>query len=67
MGKIDPVISDPVGARRALPVPAALPLQDALNTDEALALRKAYRCGERPECARCVCPLYKGARALMKI
>jgi MoaA/NifB/PqqE/SkfB family radical SAM enzyme len=56
MGKIDPV-----GAMRALP------LQDALNTNDALALRRAYRCGERPECARCVCPLYKGMRALMEI
>lgn len=60
MGKID-LPEDLVGARRALP------LQDALNTSEALALRRAYRCGERPECARCVCPLYKGARTLLRL
>lgn len=45
----------------------ALPLSEALNLPEALALRRAYRTGERPECARCVCPLYKGPRALMRM
>lgn len=40
-------------------------LRQAMNTSEALALRRAYRCGERPECAHCVCPLYKSARALV--
>ncbi len=59
MGKID-LINGEGATHRS-------PLQTALNTDEALALRKAYRCGERPECARCVCPLYKGARALMQL
>jgi radical SAM protein with 4Fe4S-binding SPASM domain len=37
----------------------------ALNSDAALALRQAYRTGARAECARCVCPLYKGPRALL--
>lgn len=39
-------------------------LQQAINTDVAQALRHAVRSGQRPECARCVCPLYKGPRAL---
>jgi MoaA/NifB/PqqE/SkfB family radical SAM enzyme len=38
-----------------------------VNVKEALALRHAYRSGQRPECARCVCPLYKGPRALMRM
>lgn len=40
-------------------------LGDALNDAPALALRAAYRHGERGECTRCVCPLYKGPRALL--
>lgn len=40
-------------------------LKAALNVPAAQALREAYRTGQRPECARCVCPLYKGPRALM--
>ena len=40
-------------------------LADAVNDAPALALRHAYRHGERDECARCVCPLYKGPRALL--
>lgn len=39
----------------------------ALNADPAVALRKAYRMGERPECAACVCPLHKGGRALLQL
>jgi MoaA/NifB/PqqE/SkfB family radical SAM enzyme len=50
-----------VGARHALP------LHDVLNSPEALALRRAYRAGERAECHRCVCPLYKGPRALLSM
>ncbi len=42
-------------------------LAGALNSPEALAMRRAYRAGERTECVRCVCPLYKGPRALMKL
>lgn len=42
-------------------------MQSALNADGALDLRRAYRAGERPECARCVCPLYKGPRALLRL
>lgn len=40
-------------------------LKAALNLPAAQALREAYRTGQRPECARCVCPLYKGPKALM--
>lgn len=39
---------------------------DAINSPEILELRKAYRSGQRPECARCVCPLYRGPRALLR-
>jgi MoaA/NifB/PqqE/SkfB family radical SAM enzyme len=42
-------------------------LRDALNTPEARAMRAAYRAGERAECGTCVCPLYKGARALLRM
>lgn len=42
-------------------------LRQALNTDVAQALRKAYRTGQRTECARCVCPLYKRPLALMRM
>jgi MoaA/NifB/PqqE/SkfB family radical SAM enzyme len=43
------------------------PLQTAMNTSTALEIRRAYRRGARPECERCVCPLYKGARALLRM
>lgn len=43
------------------------PLREGINGDMALALRQAYRMGERAECQSCVCPLYKGARALLSI
>jgi len=42
-------------------------LPQAINGAEAIALRRAYRKGERPECERCVCPLYKGGRALLQL
>jgi Fe-coproporphyrin III synthase len=45
----------------------AVPLRHAINMPDALDLRRAYRQGERPECERCVCPLYKGARALLRM
>ncbi|MCL4249615.1 MAG: radical SAM protein [Anaerolineae bacterium] len=48
-------------------LPRLAPLQEVINTPEALALRRAYRNGERPECASCVCPLYKGPRALLRL
>lgn len=38
---------------------------DAFNAPEAVALRRAYRNGERAECGRCVCPLHKNARSLL--
>lgn len=43
------------------------PLSDVMNTPAAQALRHAYRTGQRPECERCVCPLYKGPRALLRM
>ncbi|MDX1994957.1 MAG: radical SAM protein [bacterium] len=42
-------------------------LKSALNLGTAQALRLAYRVGERAECERCVCPLYKGPRALLEM
>jgi Fe-coproporphyrin III synthase len=42
-------------------------LGDAINTPPAQALRQAYRRGQRTECATCVCPLYKGPRALLRL
>ncbi|GAB4571132.1 MAG: hypothetical protein Kow0077_07030 [Anaerolineae bacterium] len=42
-------------------------LRNALNDDDALALRRAYRKGERSECEGCVCSLYKGPRALFQM
>lgn len=42
-------------------------LVEAINMPTAQALRQAYRAGKRPECARCVCPLYKGPRSLMRM
>ncbi len=42
-------------------------LKTAVNTTAGQAMRKAYRAGQRPECERCVCPLYKGARALLRM
>ncbi|MEP7286817.1 MAG: radical SAM protein [Chloroflexota bacterium] len=41
-------------------------LSEAINDDSAIELRKAYRTGQRAECERCVCPLYRGPRALLK-
>jgi len=43
------------------------PLGQAINTPAALALRREYRSGQREECARCVCPLYRGPRALLSM
>lgn len=42
-------------------------LKAGINTAEAVDLRRAYRRGERSECARCVCPLYRGPRSLLGI
>ncbi len=42
-------------------------LSEALNTDTAQQLREAYRRGQRAECERCVCPLYKGPRSLLRL
>lgn len=42
-------------------------LTDAVNGEAALALRRAFRAGERQECAACVCPLYKGGRSLLEL
>lgn len=45
----------------------ALSLKEAINLPAAQALRKAYRSGQRAECERCVCPLYKGPRSLLRL
>ncbi len=45
---------------------ASIALTEALNSPTALTMRAAYRTGERPECERCVCPLYQGPRTLIK-
>jgi len=42
-------------------------LSQAINWDAAQELRRAYRTKQRKECERCVCPLYKGARSLMRV
>lgn len=42
-------------------------LDTLMNNDRAVALRSAYANGEREECARCVCPLYKGPRSLLRM
>lgn len=42
-------------------------LVDSLNAPEAMELRRAYRSGQRAECAGCVCPLYKGPRSLWRL
>lgn len=49
------------------PDDAAASLQQSLNLPAALALRQAYRSGARPECERCVCPLHKGPRSLLRM
>lgn len=38
---------------------------DNLNSQHMQAMRHAYRQQERPECTRCVCPLYRGPRSLL--
>jgi Fe-coproporphyrin III synthase len=40
-------------------------LSEAINSPQALEMREAYRTGKRQECERCVCPLYRGPRALL--
>ncbi len=40
-------------------------LSTALNAEKAIELRAAYRQGQREECQRCVCPLYRGPRSLL--
>ncbi len=42
-------------------------LAQAINSPEAIDLRREYRLGERSECERCVCPLYKGGRSLLQL
>jgi MoaA/NifB/PqqE/SkfB family radical SAM enzyme len=48
-------------------VSAGMKLGEAINTPTAQTLREAYRTGKRAECERCVCPLYKGPRALLRM
>ncbi|PJF34008.1 MAG: hypothetical protein CUN57_00660 [Phototrophicales bacterium] len=42
-------------------------LDKIINNDTAQDLRVAYASGERRECERCVCPLYKGPRSLLRM
>lgn len=42
-------------------------LPEAINWSVAQDLRKAYRTGQRAECQKCVCPLYKSARNLIRM
>jgi Fe-coproporphyrin III synthase len=42
-------------------------LAGALNSSEAISMRRAVRAGERQECGKCVCPLYKGPRSLLQL
>lgn len=42
-------------------------LPEAINWSVAQDLRKAYRTGQRAECKKCVCPLYKSARNLIRM
>lgn len=42
-------------------------LDKIINNEQAQNLRAAYANGERQECARCVCPLYKGPRSLLRM
>lgn len=37
-----------------------------LNDDHMQQMRASYRNGQQPACARCVCPLYRGPRSLMR-
>ena len=39
----------------------------ALDAPDSVNLRRAVERGERQECERCVCPLYKGARSLVAL
>ncbi|NDJ84656.1 MAG: radical SAM protein [Chloroflexi bacterium] len=41
-------------------------LKQAINSPETIGMRQAYRQGERHECDRCVCPLYRGPRGLLR-
>lgn len=47
--------------------PSGEGLSEAINWQAAQDLRRAYRKGQRPECATCVCPLYKSPRSLLGI
>jgi MoaA/NifB/PqqE/SkfB family radical SAM enzyme len=42
-------------------------LSSAINWQAAQDLRKAYRSAMRTECERCVCPLYKSPRELLRL
>lgn len=47
--------------------PNGASLSTAINWDAAQDLRRAYRTGKRPECASCVCPLYKSPKSLIQL
>jgi molybdenum cofactor biosynthesis enzyme MoaA len=48
-----------VSPSQATPVDDTFDLLTRLNAPDARAQRRAIRGGERPECRRCVCPLYR--------
>jgi MoaA/NifB/PqqE/SkfB family radical SAM enzyme len=51
-GQVSPCFFIPGG-------PPAQGLGAALGSDSSVELRRAIRAGERPECARCVCSMYR--------
>ncbi len=44
--------------------PDGASMEVALNSQDAVSLRRQQRCGQRPECVRCVCPAFKYGRDL---
>lgn len=41
-------------------------MSKTINNEAAIALRQAYRTGNRQECKRCVCPLYRSPRVMLR-
>lgn len=54
-GRVSPCFFIPGPA----PPPGTAHLAEALNSDESMVLRQRIRSGARPECARCVCSLWR--------
>lgn len=62
-GRVRPCYFLPVGGK----VTPDHGLDRVLNDPDAVDLRRAVRLGQRGECDSCVCPLYKGHRALLTL